>query len=381
MMNRIYMDNAATTALDPNVLAKMLPFFGEIYGNASSIHKEGREARKALENARRQVAAALHAEPSEVYFTSGGTESDNWALRGTAHALLTRGNHIITSCIEHPAVLNTCAELEKSGFLVTYLPVDKYGLVNPADVEKAITDKTTLISIMTANNEIGTIQPVSEIGRIAHERGVLFHTDAVQAIGSLPVSVSALHCDLLSLSAHKFHGPKGTGALYVRKGTPITPIIHGGSQERGMRASTENIPGIVGMGEAITLAVSNMEQNSLTTMSLRDRLTAALLQIPGAHLNGHPVQRLPGNVHFTFSGISGEALLLRLDLAGVSASSGSACTSGSPEVSHVLKKTGLSDEEASGSLRLSLNETNTMQECDTVAELIASVIRDLRHSP
>ena len=349
------MDNAATTAVHPQVLEKMLPYFTECYGNASSIHSTGRDARKALEESRRKVAAALNCKPQEVYFTSGGSESDNWAIKGTAFANRKKGNHIITSAIEHHAVLHTCAWLEKQGFTVTYLPVDEFGQVNPQDVEAAITDQTILISVMAANNEIGTLQPIREIAKIAKAHKVLFHTDAVQAVGAIPVDVQEIGCDMLSLSAHKFHGPKGVGVLYIKQGTRIENFMHGGAQERGKRATTENLPGIVGLAEAITLATENLEEKSARIAGLRDQLIDGLTSaIPHCRLNGHRTNRLPNNCNVSIRFVEGESLLLRLDLAGIAASSGSACTSGSLDPSHVLLAIGLPHEIAHGSLRLSL---------------------------
>ncbi len=377
-MDRIYMDNAGTTPVTPEVLAKMLPCFGDCYGNASSIHSTGRDARKKLEEARRQVAEALGAKPGEIYFTAGGSESDNWAIKGTAFARRDKGNHIITTCIEHHAVLHTCDWLEKQGFTITYLPVDEYGRVDPADVEKAITDKTILISVMAANNEIGTLEPIPEIGRIANAHGIPFHCDAVQAIGAVPVNVNDWHVDMLSLSGHKFHGPKGVGALYVRTGIKLDNVIHGGAQEKGKRAGTENLPGIVGLGEAITLATKNLEEKNMRIMQMRDRLIENLLKIPYTRLNGHPMQRLPGNVNISVQFIEGESLLLRLDLAGIAASSGSACTSGSLDPSHVLLAIGLPHEVAHGSLRLSLSDLNTEAEVDEVLRVLPGIVEDLR---
>ena len=377
-MNRIYMDNAATTPVSPAVLDKMLPYFCECYGNANSIHSTGRDAKKALEAARRQVATALNCNPQEVYFTSGGSESDNWALKGTAFANRKKGNHIITSAIEHHAILHTCEWLEKQGFEVTYLPVDEYGLVNPADVEAAITDKTILISIMAANNEIGTIEPIEEIAKIAHAHHVLFHTDAVQAIGAIPIDVQAIGCDMLSLSGHKFHGPKGVGALYIKQGTRIENFLHGGAQERGRRATTENVAGIVGMGEAIEIATANIPEKAARISALRDRLIDGLTALPYVRLNGHRTKRLPGNVNVSVRFIEGEALLLRLDLAGVAASSGSACTSGSLDPSHVLLAIGLPHEIAHGSLRLSLSDNTTQEEVDYVLSVLPGIISQLR---
>lgn len=377
-MNRVYMDNAATTPVSPAVLEKMLPYFSECYGNANSIHSTGLDARKALNAARKKVAAALNCNPEEVYFTSGGSESDNWALKGVAFANRKKGNHIITSAIEHHAILHTCEWLEKQGFEITYVPVDADGLVNPADVEAAITDKTILISIMAANNEIGTIEPIEEIAKIAHAHHVLFHTDAVQAIGAIPVDVRAIGCDLLSLSGHKFHGPKGVGALYIKQGTRIDNLIHGGAQERGRRASTENVAGIVGMAEAIELATANIPEKAARISALRDQLIDGLTALPYVRLNGHRTKRLHGNVNVSVRFIEGESLLLRLDLAGVAASSGSACTSGSLDPSHVLLAIGLPHEIAHGSLRLSLSDTTTQEEVDYVLSVLPGIIEYLR---
>lgn len=377
-MNRVYMDNAATTPVSPAVLEKMLPYFSECYGNANSIHSTGLDARKALNAARKKVAAALNCNPEEVYFTSGGSESDNWALKGVAFANRKKGNHIITSAIEHHAILHTCEWLEKQGFEITYVPVDADGLVNPADVEAAITDKTILISIMAANNEIGTIEPIEEIAKIAHAHHVLFHTDAVQAIGAIPVDVRAIGCDLLSLSGHKFHGPKGVGALYIKQGTRIDNLIHGGAQERGRRASTENVACIVGMAEAIELATANIPEKAARISALRDQLIDGLTALPYVRLNGHRTKRLPGNVNVSVRFIEGESLLLRLDLAGVAASSGSACTSGSLDPSHVLLAIGLPHEIAHGSLRLSLSDTTTQEEVDYVLSVLPGIIEYLR---
>lgn len=379
-MERIYMDNAATTAIAPEALAAMLPCFGQVYGNASSIHSFGREARKRLEDARRRVASCLGAKPNEIYFTSGGTESDNWAIKGAAFANREKGNHIITTQIEHHAVLHTCQWLEKQGFEVTYLPVDEYGLVNPADVEAAITDRTILISVMAANNEIGTLEPIAEIGRIAKAHKVLFHCDAVQAVGAIPVNVEDWHVDMLSISGHKFHGPKGVGALYIRTGARVEQFMHGGAQERGRRAATENLPGIVGLAAALERACAHMEENSCRLTAMRDRLIRGILDaIPYTRLNGHPVKRLPGNVNVSVRFIEGEAMLLRLDLAGISASSGSACTSGSLDPSHVLLAIGLPHEIAHGSLRLSLGDCNTEEQVDEVLRVLPGIVENLRN--
>ncbi len=379
-MERIYLDNAATTATAPEVVEAMLPYFTQVYGNASSIHGAGREAKRALEAARRQVAKAIHAAiPQEIYFTAGGSESDNWAIKGVAFANRDRGNHIITTAIEHHAVLHTCQWLETQGFRVTYLPVDAEGRVAVRDVEKALTAETILVSVMAANNEIGTLQPIAEIGALCRAKGVLFHTDAVQAIGAAPIDVQAQCIDLLSLSGHKFHGPKGVGALYIRKGVRIENLVHGGAQERGYRAGTENLPGIVGLGKAIELAVAALPDNAARMAALRDRLIAGVMaRIPEARLNGHPTQRLPGNVNLSFRHVEGEALLLRLDLAGVAGSSGSACTSGTLDPSHVLLAIGLPESLAHGSLRLTLGTDTTLQEIDTVIAHLEHIVADLR---
>ena len=378
-MDRIYLDNAATTAVSPEVLTAMLPYFTECYGNPSSIHSTGRDAHKAVDAARRQVAAAINADPAEIYFTAGGSESDNWAIKGTAFAKRDKGNHIITTAIEHHAVLHTCQWLEKQGFEVTYLPVDENGLVSVEDVEKAITDKTILISIMAANNEIGTIEPIAEIGALARSRGILFHTDAVQAVGAIPVDVKAMNIDMLSMSGHKFHGPKGIGALYVRKGVRLDTLIAGGAQERGKRAGTENLPGIVGIGKAIEIATRDMEANAERMTRLRDKLIHGILEeIPDVRLNGHPTRRLPNNVNVSVRYIEGEALLLRLDLAGIAGSSGSACTSGSLDPSHVLLAIGLPHEIAHGSLRLTLGTDTTEADIDEVLDKLPGIVKNLR---
>ncbi len=378
-MDRIYMDNAATTRVKPEVLEAMLPFYGETFGNPSTIYYFGREAHKALDHARQQVAAAIGADKDEIYFTSCGTESDNWAIKGAAFAHQKKGNHIITSSIEHHAVLHTCAWLEKHGFEVTYLPVDEYGRVNPADVEKAITDKTILITIMFANNEIGTIQPVEEIAKIAKAHGVLFHTDAVQAIGAVPINVHEMGFDMLSLSGHKFYAPKGVGALYIRRGVRIDINQQGGAQERGKRGGTENMAQIVGLGKAIEMATADVEGHAKKLAHMRDRLIDGILaEIPDVRLNGHRTERLPNNVNVSIRYVEGEALLLRLDLAGIAASSGSACTSGSLDPSHVLLAIGLPHEVAHGSLRLSLGNFNTEHDVDVVLEKLPQIVQTLR---
>lgn len=375
----IYLDNAATTATKPEVLEAMLPYFTQVYGNPSSIHRAGRDARRAVEHAREQVAAALNADKGEIYFTAGGSESDNWAIKGTAFAHREKGNHIITTQIEHHAVLHTCQWLERQGFEVTYLPVDADGLVDPADVERAITDRTILVSVMMANNEIGTIEPIAEIARIAHAHGVLMHTDAVQAVGAVEVDVRALGVDMLSLSAHKFYGPKGVGALYVRRGVKLDTYMHGGAQERGRRAGTEYLPGIVGLGKAIELATADIAGHAARLTAMRDRLIDGILkEIPYARLNGHRTRRLPGNVNVSIEYIEGEALLLRLDLAGIEGSSGSACTSGSLDPSHVLLAIGLPHEIAHGSLRLTLGDYNTEADVDATLAALPEIVRTLR---
>ena len=378
-MDRIYLDYAATAPVLPEVLDAMLPFFVSAYGNPSGIHANGRETRKAVELARRRTAGVLGAESREICFTSGGSESNNLAVQGTAFAMRGKGNHIITSQIEHHSVLNTCRWLEKQGFRVTYLPVDADGTVNPENVRDAICPETILVSIMTANNEIGTVQPVAQIGEICREKGVAFHTDAVQAVGMLRTDVREMNADLVSLSAHKFHGPKGTGALYIRKGTRLDPLIHGGSQERGLRAGTESVPGIVGLGKAIETAEAEREENAARIRGLRKVLTDRILQnIPGARMNGHPENRLPGNCHFSFPGTESEALLLRLDLAGISVSGGSACTSGSVEPSHVLQAIGLKDEMLHSSIRLTIGRETTLKEIEKTAQILTEIVEDLR---
>jgi len=380
ILMRIYLDHAATTPTRREALEAMLPYFAEVYGNASSIHTEGRKARRAVEKARQQVAAAIGAETREVYFTAGGSESDNWAIRGAAQPLWEQGKrHLITSRVEHPALLRTCEKMEKLGWQVTYLPVDAFGRVSPENVRQAIRPDTGLISVMAANNEVGTLQPVGEIGRIAHESGVLFHTDAVQAVGSIPVDVNDWNADLLSLSGHKFYGPKGVGALYVRRGVRMDPLIFGGEQEKGLRAGTENLPGIVGMGAALELAEKERPEEAARLTRLRtmllDGLAAAL---PDCQMNGHPEHRLPGNLNLRFPLVEGESLLMRLDLAGIAASAGSACSSGSMEVSHVLSAMGLSEDEARGSLRLSLGRENTEEDIARVVEILPAIVRELQ---
>ena len=379
MKNSIYLDYAATTPVLNEVLEEMLPFFTEHYGNASGVYSTAREARQAVEKARRAVAGAISAEPAEICFTSGGSESDNMAIRGTAHALSEKGRHIITSSIEHHAVLNSCKRLETEGWQITYLPVNRDGFVDPDDVLKAIRKDTVLVSIMTANNEIGTIEPVSEIGAIARDKGIAFHTDAVQAVGSIRTDVNEMKADMLSISAHKLYGPKGVGALYIRKGTRISSLIAGGKQERGFRAGTENTPGIVGMGKAIEISMREMDLRAQKIRTLRDRMIEEILNtIPGSSVNGSRTSRLDNNCHFSFAGINGEALLLRLDLAGIAASGGSACTSGSREPSHVLRAIGLDEERTDGSIRFTLGRETTEEEIDSTVRATREIVEDLR---
>jgi len=379
-MNRfVYLDNSATTPVKPEVLETMLPYLQEEYGNPSSIYKKAAGAEKAIKTAREQVAAALHAKVGEIFFTSGGSEADNWAIKGAALANQAKGKHIISTQIEHHAVLHTLQFLEKQGFSVTYLPVDAEGKIRMEDLISAIREDTILITIMMANNEVGTVQPIAEIGKLAKEKHILFHTDAVQAIGSLCVNVEELGVDMLSLSAHKFGGPKGVGALYVKAGTKIETLIHGGAQERSRRAGTENVAGIAGLGKAITLATQELSAKTTRIQALRDKLIEGIAaSIPDARLNGHRTDRLPGNVNFCFRYIEGEALLLRLDAKGIAASSGSACTSGSLDPSHVLLALGLPHEIAHGSLRLSIGEQNTEEDIDYVLEVLPGVVEILR---
>lgn len=379
MEKRIYVDNAATTKVAPEVLEAMRPYFTENYGNPSSIYQEGRTAKTAIEKAREQVAAAIGAQPKEIYFTGSGSEADNWAIRSVAKNLKNKGNHIITTAVEHHAVLHTCKDLEKQGFEVTYLPVDKLGRVSPEAVKAAIKDTTILITVMYANNEIGTIMPIREIGEIAHEAGVIFHTDAVQAVGMVPIDVTEDHIDMLSMTGHKFHGPKGSGALYVRSGVKLTSFITGGAQERNRRAGTENVPGIVGLGKAIEMATADIPEKAAYLTRLRDTYIKRVLElVPYAWLNGDPVNRLPGNANISFSFIEGEGLLLFLDMKGISASSGSACTSGSLDPSHVLLAIGLKHEEAHGSLRTTFDMENTIEDMETIAQAVKETVERLR---
>lgn len=378
-MRKVYLDNAATTALSPKVLEKMMPYLTDTYGNASSPHSFGQVARIGVEHAREQVARAINADPSEIVFTGCGTESDNTVLFGVAERYAKKGDHIITTNVEHHAILHSCAALEKKGIKVTYLPVDKDGLVTPEQVRDAITDKTILVSVMFANNEVGTIMPIPEIAAVCHEKGVLFHTDAVQAAGHIPIDVKAMGIDMLSISGHKFHGPKGVGVLYERKGIRLPSYIIGGEQEKGRRAGTENVAGIVGLGEALELAVTNMPETSARMTRMRDRLIEGIeATIPEVKLNGHRTKRLPNNVNFSIKYIEGESILLMLDMAGIAASSGSACTSGSLDPSHVLLALGLTHEVAHGSVRLTLGDDTTDEDIDYVLETLPKVAHRLR---
>jgi cysteine desulfurase len=378
-MERIYLDYAATTPVHPDVLEAMRPYFTESFGNPSTIYSYGQEARGAVEEARAGVAGLIGSRPEEIVFTSGGTEADNYALEGAAYANEKRGNHIITSAIEHHAVLETCKFLEKRGFSVTYLPVDGYGLVDPDAVKKAITPKTILVSVMHANNEVGTIEPLSEISKITREAGVLFHTDAVQTAGHIPIDVNALGVDLLSMSAHKLYGPKGVGALYIRKGKSLVSFMHGGEQEKRRRAGTENVPGIVGFGKAAELVRTEMLPEAKRLTGLRDKLIAGLLKrIDYTRLNGHPVKRLPNNVNLSIDFVEGESMCLNLDMEGICASTGSACSSGSLEASHVLLAMGLRHEQAHGSLRFTLGKWTTDDEIDKVVTSLSSTVTKLR---
>ena len=378
-MRKVYLDNAATTALSPKVLEKMMPYLTDIYGNASSPHSFGQNARIGVEHAREQVARAINADPSEIVFTGCGTESDNTVLFGVAERYAKKGDHIITTNVEHHAILHSCAALEKKGIKVTYLPVDKDGLVTPEQVRDAITDKTILVSVMFANNEVGTIMPIPEIAAVCHEKGVLFHTDAVQAAGHIPIDVKAMGIDMLSISGHKFHGPKGVGVLYERKGIRLPSYIIGGEQEKGRRAGTENVAGIVGLGEALELAVTNMSETSARMTRMRDRLIEGIeATIPEVKLNGHRTKRLPNNVNFSIKYIEGESILLMLDMAGIAASSGSACTSGRLDPSHVLLALGLTHEVAHGSVRMTLGDDTTDEDIDYVLETLPKVAHRLR---
>lgn len=375
----IYLDNAATTKTAPEVVDAMLPYFSEYYGNASTIYSLGAESKKAMDHARQTIADSLGAKPEEIYFTAGGSESDNWALKATAEAYASKGKHIITTKIEHHAILHTCEYLEKRGFEITYLNVDRDGLISLDELKAAIRPDTILISVMFANNEIGTIEPIAEIGEIAKEHGVLFHTDAVQAYAQVPINVDEMHIDMLSASGHKLNGPKGIGFLYIRKGVKIRSFVHGGAQERSRRAGTENIPGIVGLGAAVERAMRIMDTKTRKESELRDYLIGRLEnEIPHCWLNGHRTKRLPNNINFSFLFIEGESMLIMLDIKGICASSGSACTSGSLDPSHVLLAIGLKHEEAHGSLRLTLSEESTKEEMDIVAEEVKKIVQRLR---
>lgn len=378
-MMKVYMDNAATTALSSEVLNAMMPYLTDVYGNASSVHSFGQDAKKGVDKAREQVARAINADFDEIIFTGSGTEADNLAIKGAAFKYEKKGKHIITSTVEHHAVLHACEDLARNGFDITYLPVDEYGMITPKQVEDAIREDTILVTIMFANNEVGSIMPIAEIGQICNDRKILFHTDAVQAVTHVPIDVKEMHIDMLSLSAHKFHGPKGVGALYVRKGVAITPVIVGGAHERGRRAGTENVAGIVGLGAAIELAMSNMDRDMTRIKGMRDRLIMEIpKRIDEVKLNGHPTKRLPGNVNFSIKYVEGEAILLMLDINGIAASSGSACTSGSLDPSHVLLAMGISHEIAHGSLRLTLSSNTTDEEVDYVLETLPHIVSKLR---
>ncbi len=378
-MRRIYLDYAATTPTHPEVVKAMLPYFTEAFGNPSSIYSCGQQARGAIEESRTKIADLIGARDEEIVLTSGGTEADNFAIKGVASSKESKGNHILTSPIEHHAVLETCKFLGRRGFSITYLPVDEYGLVDPDDVKKTITDKTILISVMHANNEIGTIEPIAEIGRIAREAGIYFHTDTVQTVGHIPINVDELGVDLLSISAHKLYGPKGVGALYIRKGTKLVSLVHGGEQERGQRAGTYNVPGIIGFGRAVELAQQEMNQEAERLTPLRDKLINGLLErIDHTRLNGHPRKRLPNNVNISVDFVEGESMCLGLDLAGICASTGSACASSTLEPSHVLLATGLSPERAYGSLRFTLGKWTTEEDIDQVLEVLPPLVAKLR---
>ncbi|MBO4836261.1 MAG: cysteine desulfurase [Clostridia bacterium] len=379
-MNRIYLDNAATTAVLPEVLEKMLPYFSDLYGNAGSSHSSGRSARHALEESRQTVAECLGCSPDEVYFTSGGTESNNWAIKGTAFASREKGNHIITCATEHHAVLDTCQWLETQGFQVTYLPVDHYGQISLRDAEAAINDQTILVSIMAANNETGTLQPIEELAAICRDRQIPFHTDAVQAVGHMPLNINLIGCDMLSISAHKFHGPKGTGVLFMRQGIHADRLLHGGAQERGKRASTENIAGIVGLAEALRICCEDMQNKCRRISELRDLLLQGLLAVPGVIPTGHPVLRLPNICSISVRGADSISMLMQLDMAGIDASAGSACTSGSTEPSHVLKAMGLGAEDVKGALRFSLSALTQAEEILYVLRVFPDIVRNIRRS-
>ena len=379
MKEFVYLDNAATTKVRPEVVEAMLPYFTEIYGNASAVYDFGQKCKQAMEDARETIAASIGTKAANIYFTAGGSESDNWALKGVAEAYGDKGKHIITTKIEHHAILHTCAYLEQQGYEVTYLDVDADGLVSPEALRQAIRPDTILISVMFANNEIGTIEPIAELGEIAHEHGIIFHTDAVQAYTQVPIDVEKMHIDLLSASGHKLNGPKGIGFLYIRQGLKVKSFIHGGAQERKRRAGTENVPGIVGLGKAVEIAMETMEERTAKESALRDYLIARIEEeIPFAKLNGHRVKRLPNNVNFCFRFIEGESMLIMLDMAGICGSSGSACTSGSLDPSHVLLAIGLPHEIAHGSLRLTLGDENTKEQVDYVVDHLIEIVAKLR---
>lgn len=379
MKEFVYLDNAATTKVRPEVVEAMLPYFTEIYGNASAVYDFGQKCKQAMEDARETIAASIGTKAANIYFTAGGSESDNWALKGVAEAYGDKGKHIITTKIEHHAILHTCAYLEQQGYEVTYLDVDADGLVSPEALRQAIRPDTILISVMFANNEIGTIEPIAELGKIAHEHGIIFHTDAVQAYTQVPIDVEKMHIDLLSASGHKLNGPKGIGFLYIRQGLKVKSFIHGGAQERKRRAGTENVPGIVGLGKAVEIAMETMEERTAKESALRDYLIARIEEeIPFAKLNGHRVKRLPNNVNFCFRFIEGESMLIMLDMAGICGSSGSACTSGSLDPSHVLLAIGLPHEIAHGSLRLTLGDENTKEQVDYVVDHLKEIVAKLR---
>lgn len=379
MKEFVYLDNAATTKVRPEVVEAMLPYFTEIYGNASAVYDFGQKCKQAMEDARETIAASIGTKAANIYFTAGGSESDNWALKGVAEAYGDKGKHIITTKIEHHAILHTCAYLEQQGYEVTYLDVDADGLVSPDALRQAIRPDTILISVMFANNEIGTIEPIAELGEIAHEHGIIFHTDAVQAYTQVPIDVEKMHIDLLSASGHKLNGPKGIGFLYIRQGLKVKSFIHGGAQERKRRAGTENVPGIVGLGKAVEIAMETMEERTAKESALRDYLIARIEEeIPFAKLNGHRVKRLPNNVNFCFRFIEGESMLIMLDMAGICGSSGSACTSGSLDPSHVLLAIGLPHEIAHGSLRLTLGDENTKEQVDYVVDHLKEIVAKLR---
>ena len=374
----IYMDHAATTYTAKEVVEAMIPYFSDEFGNPSSVYSIGQSNKKVLDLARKQAASAINAQPDEIFFTNGGTESDNWALKGAAFANERKGKHIITTSIEHHAVLHSCEWLASRGFEITYLPVDKLGMVSPESVEKAIRQDTILISVMYANNEVGTIQPIAEIGKIARKHGICFHTDAVQAVGHVPIDVVSENIDLLSLSGHKLYGPKGIGALYIRKGTRIQSFMHGGAQERKRRAGTENVPGIVGLGAAIERAVTHLPEEMDRLTDLRNELTRELLKIPATHLNGHPTKRLPNNTNIIFEYIEGESVLLLLNMKGICASTGSACNSASLEPSHVLTAMGIPHEIAHGSIRLTIGERTTAEDVKIVTAALKETVEKLR---